>query len=120
MSEWTPPGWDWEVNEVGLGNGWNVQAICRGCGLKKVRNIPGGIFGTEKRVRDAFESMWVDHQEQHRPGRALDIEVDWEPSATCSVCPDGGDIHQDSSDTLECRQCGTVWDIDGSGGERYE
>lgn len=58
-----------------------------------------------------------DHLAQHDPGRALDIEVDWEPSARCSVCEDGGDIHQED-DGLTCRDCGTRWDIDGCHGER--
>ena len=51
------------------------------------------------------------------PGRALDIEVDWEPSACCSVCADGvGDITQED-DGLRCHGCGTTWDMDGTGGE---
>lgn len=29
------------------------------------------------------------HLSQHDPDRALDIEVDWGPSARCSVCDDG-------------------------------
>lgn len=59
-----------------------------------------------------------DHLAQHRPGRALDIEVDWEPSARCSVCKDGiGDILQED-DGLTCRECGTYWSIDGTGGYR--
>lgn len=57
------------------------------------------------------------HLAQHRPGRAVDIEVDWEPSAWCSVCEDGGDIHQEG-DGLTCRDCGTTWSIDGTYGER--
>lgn len=59
------------------------------------------------------------HLAQHEPGRAVDIEVDWEPSARCSVCEDGGDIHQEG-DGLTCRDCGTTWSIDGTNGERDE
>lgn len=60
-----------------------------------------------------------DHLRQHKPGRALDIEVSWEPSALCNVCEDDiGDIYWPYSGTLECRQCETTWDIDGTGGER--
>ena len=58
------------------------------------------------------------HLAQHQPGRALDIEVDWTPSAVCSVCEDGiGDIHAED-EGLTCRDCGTRWDINGTGGER--
>lgn len=61
-----------------------------------------------------------DHLEQHNPGRAVDIDVDWEPVASCSVCPNGmGDIYQED-DGLRCRDCGTTWDINGRRGERDE
>lgn len=59
----------------------------------------------------------AEHLAQHEPGRALDIEVDWEPSAHCSVCEDGiGRIEQED-DGLICRECGATWDMDGRGGE---
>lgn len=59
-----------------------------------------------------------DHLAQHGPGRALDIEVDWEPSANCSVCPDGiGMIKfNDDGEGLACTECGTEWDMDGKDG----
>lgn len=61
-----------------------------------------------------------DHLDQHKPGRALDIEVSWEPVAFCSVCEDGiGNVVQED-DGLTCRQCGTTWDMDGKQGERKE
>ncbi len=61
-----------------------------------------------------------DHLEQHKPGRAMDIEVSWEPSACCSVCEDSiGNVVQED-DGLTCRDCGTTWDIDGEQGERME
>lgn len=61
-----------------------------------------------------------DHLRQHEPGRALDIDVDWTPSARCSVCEDGiGTVVQDD-DGLACRECGTRWDIEGKYGERDE
>lgn len=61
-----------------------------------------------------------DHLDQHKPGRALNVEVSWEPSAWCSVCEDEiGDIVQED-DGLTCRECGTTWDIDGEQGERKE
>lgn len=59
------------------------------------------------------------HLAQHEPDRALDIEVDWEPSASCSVCEDGGDVVYED-DGLMCRDCRTHWDIDGKSGYRAE
>src|SRR5690625_406425 len=54
-----------------------------------------------------------DHLETHEPGRAPNIDVGWEPSASCSICSDGiGDVQQDS-DGLRCEVCGTYWDLDG-------
>lgn len=61
------------------------------------------------------------HLRQHEPGRAVDIEVDWEPSACCSVCPDGiGAIKQNDGESLVCDDCGTTWSLDGTCGERVE
>ena len=71
-----------------------------------------------KHVVMSRESWIADHIAQHAPGRALDIEVDWEPSACCSVCDDGiGDIEEESSEVLICRDCGTTWNYDGTMGE---
>src|SRR5699024_2759876 len=57
-----------------------------------------------------------DNLRQHEPGRALDIEVSWKPSAFCNVCADGlGDINWSDIETLECRECETTWNIDGTG-----
>lgn len=58
-----------------------------------------------------------DHLRQHEPGRAIDIEVQYVLSADCTVCDDGGDLHEDSTDVIECRDCGTTWYSDGTGGE---
>jgi hypothetical protein len=44
-----------------------------------------------------------------------DIEPSWEVSALCSVCPDTiGDIEQTDPDTLECKDCGSWWTIEGA------
>lgn len=61
------------------------------------------------------------HLETHEPGRAPDIDVEYVLSASCSVCEDGiGDVVQDSSEMLECRECGTTWSEDGTYGEKTE
>lgn len=71
--------------------------------------------------RPTAESVLQDHLDQHKPGRAVDIEVAWELSACCSVCEDGiGSITLSDSESLRCRDCGTVWSLDGTGGERSE
>lgn len=77
------------------------------------------------RLRDFMPSaseILADHLAQHAPGRAVDIEVSWEPSAMCSVCSDGIGLVKIDNDGegLECEECGTTWDIEGTGGERSE
>lgn len=86
-----------------------VKASCSACGYT---TYTGGDPDRD------WSHILDSHLAQHQPGRALDIEVDWTPSALCSVCEDGiGDIHAED-DGLICRECGTQWDIDGTGGER--
>ncbi|MBG6085834.1 hypothetical protein [Zhihengliuella flava] len=46
-----------------------------------------------------------------------DINVDWEPSAWCPICEDGGDMAVIDTEALECTDCGTTWSIDGRHGE---
>lgn len=111
-TDWTPPGW--ALTEVARDfDGWrSVRMACRaeGCTHKVFTALPAGA------ALDPT-SLDRDHQEQHRPGRALDIEVDWAPHARCSVCSDGiGTIEQDD-DGLACRECGTTWDLEGTMGE---
>ena len=68
-----------------------------------------------------WEKQFLDHARQYEPGRAPDITVDWEISACCSVCPDRlGDVKVNDSDTVRCDDCGTVWAMDGTLGERDE
>ena len=89
----------------------SVKVECSAC-----RHVM--FTGNWEHVAKERESWIADHIAQHAPCRALDIEVDWEPSACCSVCEDGiGDIRQVSSEGLECIECGTTWDNDGRGGE---
>lgn len=76
-----------------------------------------------ERSAEYWDVVWHStHARQYEPGNAPDIAVDWEVSACCSVCPDGiGDVVTDSDgDGVECKECGTHWNIDGTLGERAE
>ena len=117
--DWTPPGWRVKEGEPNPENGWrSVRLECRaeGCahlfysGLPKSADASG--FLESRAVKD--------HQDQHRPDRALDIEVAWIVSACCSVCEDEIGKVEEDSDGLVCRECGTMWDRDGTSGEREE
>lgn len=66
--------------------------------------------------RTTADEILADHLDQHRPGRTFDIEVEWTPIAECPTCDDGGDIAVDDDGDLECRNCKTYWDIDGTEG----
>lgn len=95
-------------------DGWvGIRAECHICGYV----VFTGALVRVKRDWGAY--LLRGHYEQHAPGRALDITVDWEVSADCSVCDDGGDIrHED--DGLTCEKCWTTWSIDGTCGERAD
>lgn len=87
----------------------SVRAECSACGYMEFTSIR-----TEEFDRD--RSWIAGHLAQHEPGRALDIEVDWKLVAYCSICDDGiGDIEQED-EGLVCQQCGTSWNLDGTGG----
>lgn len=79
------------------------------------------VFGVRHEGESVTAAVLLkDHLAQHAPGRAVDIAVDWEPSAMCSVCEDGiGDVQQEDGG-LTCQDCGTTWDIDGESGERND
>lgn len=71
-------------------------------------------------VAERYSVAFRDHSAQYEPGRAPDIQVDWEPVALCPVCEDGvGDIAQ-VDEGLGCKECDTTWDMVGRGGERAE
>lgn len=97
------------------GRSWtNIIAECSACGYKSFTGIWTDVFNRLNR------RSWIsDHLAQHEPGRALDIEVDWVPRGRCSVCADGGDIEQED-EGLVCQECGTSWNLDGTGGTRDE
>lgn len=77
-------------------------------------------YGTIKPER--YDWAIRDHRAQYEPGRAPDIEVDWEPSAWCSVCDDSiGDVVVDSDgEGLVCKACRTRWSITGDSGKTAE
>lgn len=114
MTGWTPPGWLIETTRTVDPDGQSIVAHCLadGCGYT--------IYTWSRTTIDP-ETFGLGHQNQHRPGRALDIEVDGEPSAHCSVCPDGiGDIRTGDDSGIECTECGTWWEHDGTGGPLRE
>lgn len=90
-----------------LDNGWTgVRVECLLCGALVYTAVRG------ERLHGITETL-REHGKQHEPGRAPNIEVSWEVDASCSVCDDGGDI-TDSGDGLECLDCGTTWELDGT------
>lgn len=76
--------------------------------------VASGPMASEAYYASAFRR----HAAQYEEGRAPDIAVDWEVSASCSVCGDGGDVRQEDSESVGCRDCGTSWYIDGTYGTR--
>lgn len=92
-------------------DGWQgVRVDCSECDHVAFTGLPVDTDATR---------VIASHLNQHGPGRALDIEPDWVLSVDCSVCDDGGDV-KDEGESLVCADCGTVWDRDGTGGERPE
>lgn len=66
-----------------------------------------------------YRGLFKDHADQYEPHRAPDIEVDWEISASCSVCEDSGSIRvDDDGESVRCSDCGTTWSMIGEQGER--
>lgn len=61
-----------------------------------------------------------EHTDQFDHDRARNITVEWVISATCSVCPDGGEVDTVDGESIECLHCGTTWSMDGSNGYRHE
>jgi len=91
------------------GDGFKVRESCNDCIYTTETYFPWEPTGT----------IIAGHLAQHDPGRALDIEVDWQPVADCTVCEDGGDINA-TGDGLECDTCGTTWTFEGTNGEITE
>lgn len=97
-----------------------------------IRDDDGVAFSVRCALEDCGASIWAgrgederydkmfrrDHTSQYEPGRAPDIEIEWVVSAMCSVCEGGGDVDQNDGESLICKDCGTTWYMDGTGGER--
>lgn len=112
---WTPPGWRIEEGTPDPRSGWRsviFHCLAEGCSHTIYTGLPGGV---ETERMPGLKG----HQDQHRPERALDIEVDWILSAECSVCPDEiGKLEEDGDGGVICRECQTTWDRDGTFGHR--
>lgn len=92
--------------------GRSIKVECSECDYVAFTWVPASCKKDETRINR--------HLAQHGPGRALDIEVDWQVLAECSVCEYGGKVEADGEGGLTCEECGTYWDIDGSGGFLYD
>lgn len=114
-TEWSPPGWKITEGYPEAESGFrsvSYKCLAEGCGHTSYTGLPKSGISPDR------VPFLVDHQDQHRPDRALNIEVDWIVSACCSVCEDEiGDVVEDS-DGLVCNECGTYWSRDGTGGYR--
>lgn len=110
---WTPPTPVITVGEINVHGRRFIEAACPECHHTVVTSGPADVNG-----HIVGEQIIRDHLETHAPWRAPDIEVSWEPQASCSICEDGGNIELEGPDALACSTCGTIWEIDGTYGER--
>lgn len=62
-----------------------------------------------------WDHLWNSHKRQFEDDGAPDIAVEWELVASCSVCPDGGDM-ESNGDGVQCQKCFTSWSMDGDYG----
>lgn len=97
------------------------RVSCSAEGCKWAYWVGTGFENTEESHARSIK----DHADQFEPGRAVDIDVDYEVNAYCSVCPRGeGSISIVATDgtrqpdSLQCEHCGTGWDVDGKNGMR--
>lgn len=113
--------WDTTVTQNRNANWWHIKAVCSECGRVIYLALPKREFPTRTDTEHAALelNMLRDHADQHEPGRALDISVDWELVASCSVCEDGGHVIH-TGEELMCERCCTTWSVDGTMGEINE
>lgn len=96
---------------------FNAKIQCSECNFTQWSSVRTSKVTAEEYATNSIRH----HLETHEPGRAPDIEVEYEIVAYCSVCEDGlGDVEVVDIETLECAECNTVWYIDGTGGERED
>lgn len=87
-----------------------ITSECSACGTT-------AFTGGPAHIADKPRGWMQDHIDQHAPGRAVNLEVQWTLSADCTVCEDGGDIIDEDDETLRCQRCNTTWAFDGTFGE---
>ena len=109
---WTPPTPVITVEDT-YANRSLIKAECPECGHSEMTTAR-----TEFNATVVGERVIRDHLETHAPWHAPDVEVSWEPQASCSTCEDGGNVELEGPDAIVCSTCGTMWDIDGTCGER--
>ena len=110
---WTPPTPAITVGEINNHGRRFIEAICSECHYSVVTSGPSDVDGFV-----VGEQIIRNHLKTHAPWRAPDIEIDWVLQASCSICEDGGNVELEGPDALACSTCGTMWDIDGTCGER--
>lgn len=92
-----------------------VRTICSECGYSVITVIS---LDRMRALGASTTGVIDEHLAQHNePDRAPDIEIDWTPDASCSICDDGGNIEINDIETVVCRQCNTTWTLDGTDGE---
>lgn len=87
----------------------SVTSRCSACDAMIFTALPAKYV----HVRRGFMQ---DHIDQHAPGRATDLDVQWHLYAQCTVCDDGEIVDEDG-ETLRCKQCDTTWSLNGTFGE---
>ena len=98
-----------------------LECEAPGCGLAMyVGKHTTDTARAQASPADYLGFVWNNHARQFEPGAAPDITVEWELVASCSVCPEGGDMRHGDDNTVVCDVCGSWWDHDGTGGEADE
>lgn len=103
----------------------HVVGVAVRCAATGCRVVTYGLIRSELRddaeEQERAKRMFrASHTDEHEPGKAPSIEVEYRIVADCSVCPDGGDVDSVDHETLQCSKCLTTWDERGNHGERAE
>lgn len=124
-SNWTPPGWDWETNLIEVETSkpgvtrktWRIHGTCRSCGCEVFTARSGEYLSSGDKLIESLGRLMQTIKTSIDPDAPQILRWTGSHRQHVQFAPDGGDIHQDSSDVLECRGCGTTWYLDGTGGE---